>query len=286
VTYGPSRATSLVSRAVRAVWRIRHARSTVPSPLVYVGAAVVGLGLGAVADVVLGWPWWAVTLGVMFAVWTFFMTSIFWGAGRGWAAFAPRRGGEREWQRVADALRSPPFPMYGLPASWSGLRFIGGHGGGTDRLDVVCFAHGDPFGLHGPELRVEVRRDGVPLAELLEDLGRGLGSRPDLPPGMSVSEMPRWLQYREELDAKARPERSVIAVRMDGRDVPFDAAEVGDRWTAVAQIEGLVIQVTGRSFPIQDAELVRIEDAGPYIEGSRALRDGTMRDFEAGEGAA
>lgn len=39
------------------------ARTAIPSPVIYVGAAVAGTVLGIPLDLVLGWPWWAVALG-------------------------------------------------------------------------------------------------------------------------------------------------------------------------------------------------------------------------------
>jgi len=57
----------------------RRRRSNEPSPAMYVGAAVVGSIVGAVFDVLAGWPWWAFTAGFLVLTWCFFMSSMFWG---------------------------------------------------------------------------------------------------------------------------------------------------------------------------------------------------------------
>ena len=44
-----------------------------PSTWVYGAAAVGGVASGMAAQVWLGWPWWMVELGVLFAAWLGFM---------------------------------------------------------------------------------------------------------------------------------------------------------------------------------------------------------------------
>jgi hypothetical protein len=76
----------------------------------------------------------------------------------------PARGLRRERQEMAERFRAAPFPLYGLPASWTGPRHLGGMGSRRARgqpplVTSLTLAHGDPAAGHGPELRVEVRSD-------------------------------------------------------------------------------------------------------------------------------
>jgi hypothetical protein len=42
-------------------------------------AALVGTALGVGLDLTVGWPWWAVALGFLIAVWLVFLSTAFWG---------------------------------------------------------------------------------------------------------------------------------------------------------------------------------------------------------------
>ena len=75
---------SLVKRRGWAIpWRVyavlRDRRSTHPMPATYAWTAVLGSVVGAVLNLVLGWPWWAFTLGFVVLEWLVFTSSMFWG---------------------------------------------------------------------------------------------------------------------------------------------------------------------------------------------------------------
>ncbi len=69
------------------------------------------------------------------------------------ASPGPRR--EQRWRRdMAERFRAAPFPLYGLPASWTGPRHLGGEGSRQARgqprvVTSLTLAHGDPAAGHG-----------------------------------------------------------------------------------------------------------------------------------------
>ena len=86
----------------------------------------------------------------------------------------PALGARREqrWRRdMAERFRTASFPLYGLPASWTGPRHLGGMASHQARgqppvVTSLTLAHGDPAAGHGPELEGRVvvlqARDLVP----------------------------------------------------------------------------------------------------------------------------
>jgi hypothetical protein len=235
----------------RLVGVLARRRSRVPVAATYLVAAAGGAVLGAVAQLVLGWPWWLVAAAVVVAVWLLFLSSAFWGgsAGRPLATeallvVAPARGMRRERQAMAERFRAAPFPLYGLPASWAGPRWLGGAGtrqsrGRPPEVTSLALAHGDPAAEHGPQLRVEVRADP-------EDPGAGPELRHDL----------------------AGAAWSAVSIRVDGRPVRFDLLAEGRHWVAVAEVDGRALVLEARDLTVDQIELVRVADIGPYIEGT------------------
>jgi hypothetical protein len=63
----------------RMVSRTLARRSAMPVPRTYLMAALVGTALGVGLDLTVGWPWWAVALGFLIAVWLVFLSTAFWG---------------------------------------------------------------------------------------------------------------------------------------------------------------------------------------------------------------
>jgi hypothetical protein len=263
-------------------------RSRMPVAATYLVAAAGGAVLGAIAQVVVGWPWWLVAAGVVVAVWLLFLSSAFWGGsgGRPLATEAllvvdPARGIRRERQAMAERFRAAPFPLYGLPASWAGPRWLGGAGtrqsrGRPPEVTSLALAHGDPAAEHGPQLRVEVRADP-------EDAGAG----PELRQALA-GEL-RWAAAtRHEREAAvdgvgglpndlAGAAWSAVSVRVDGRPVRFDLLTEGRHWVAVAEVDGRALVLEARDLTVDQIELVRVADIEPYIEG-------TSRQGEAGAG--
>jgi hypothetical protein len=80
----------------------------IPAPWIYLAALGLGVALGVALDAWLGWPWWAVTLAVMAAVWLLLLSSAFTGPARGDGlggelldVVSPGRASERRARREA-----------------------------------------------------------------------------------------------------------------------------------------------------------------------------------------
>jgi hypothetical protein len=242
-------------------------------------------------DVTIGSPWWAVTLVSVAGVWVLFVLTAFrGGAGRRselWSslldAIDPKGALDRWNARQEKAFRTAPVPLYGLPATWRGLRSLGGGDwGGTanhiapTELEVI---HGDPEVPTGTVLRVsvsselgkrEVPRDQI-LRRLAEDLWREQ-HRP--PPGLPPERLHEWARARDrEVQSRATLPAELVQVVVDGRATPFDQISEGSAWVAVGLVDDVTITLRARGIPIEAVELVRLTDVDPYIQGTRNLRD-------------
>lgn len=139
-------------------------------PPTYLMAAGAGVALGVVLQVVVGWAWWAVALGVLAVVWLIFMSTAFWGpraTGPGHDLLtellqvtSPERAAARRERQEQELWSSPPLPLYGLPPAWEGARLIGGYGASAKAISNMELIHGD-FEGKGPELRVEVTTEAA-----------------------------------------------------------------------------------------------------------------------------
>jgi hypothetical protein len=269
---------------------VRRRRSRVPAPATYLVAAAAGVVLGAVLQLVLGWPWWLVAAGVVVVVWLLFLSSAFRGGspGRPLATEAllvvdPARGLRRERQELAERFRAAPFPLYGLPASWTGPRHLGGMSSRQARgqpplVTSLTLAHGDRAAGHGPELRVEVRSDP-------DDPGTG----PELRQALAVDL--RWaaasLEDREGEAARggpggrpadqADPPWSAVPLPVDGQPVTFDLLAEGRHWVALAELEVRALVLQARDLAPEQVELVRVTDVEPYVDGTERLEEARAR---------
>ena len=160
---------------------------------------------------------------------------------------------------MAERFRAAPFPLYGLPASWTGPRHLGGMGSRQARgqprvVTSLTLAHGDPAAGHGPELRVEVRSDP-------DDPGAG----PELRQALAVDL--RWAAASLE-DREADPIWSAVPIPVDGQPVTFDLLAEGRHWVAMAELEGRVVVLQARDLAPEQVELVRVTDVEPYVDGT------------------
>jgi hypothetical protein len=271
---------------VRLAGVLRRRRRRVPSPATYLLAAAAGTVLGAVAQLVLGWPWWLVAAGTVTAVWLVFLASAFGGGagGRPLATEAllvvdPARGLRRQHEAMEARFRAAPLPLYGLPDSWAGRRHLGGYGerraaeGGRPVVTSMSLAHGDPLAGDGPELRVEVRAgpEGpavVPDAELraylADDLQwnaavaerRGVGPAPLAAGAAGAAGEAAW---------------SEVTIPVDGEPVAFAWLAEGRHWVAYAPLEDRTLVLSARDVPVNQVALVRVTDVEPYLDGTRQL---------------
>lgn len=116
---------------------IRRRRSKQPAPRMYVGALVLGLLLGILADLQLAVAWWVVPPAMVAGVWLFFLGTVFTGAGRVQPlrrelqdAVFPQGRQELRERDDDEAFRTSGLPLFAV-AGWHGFAFAGGYSCGS-----------------------------------------------------------------------------------------------------------------------------------------------------------
>lgn len=262
---------------VRAVYR---GRSMVPVPLTYLAATLAGIGLGVIADVVVGWPWWLVAAAFVAAVWLFFLASALWAPSRGlgddlWMAIDPVRAREREFRRLDRAVASGELTCFEV-AGWEGSRSLGGWGGST-RPERITLRHGDPR-RDARWVSVTSRTGRGTDAMVSRDrLGRELlrTGREEPPEGLDLHEMHRWrIEQRRRLEQLPAPAWSPDLLSVDGQARPCEFARVGDRWGATTLINDSTIEVIGTGIELASVSLQRLATLEAYVREPRDDRRG------------
>lgn len=150
------------------------------------------------------------------------------------------------------------FPLYGLPKSWEGARWVGGWGG-----DFYSLAHGGP---DSPVLRVASFSE---TGWHIEDIEIGIATEVDLLLERPDAGPEDWLSVMMGL-VDALPWEEITLPVNDER-VPFKLLRNGSMWEARSMGDAIRVTLDGRfggGFPVEDVELVTIDDAAPYLEGS------------------
>lgn len=292
---GSSRALMYRGRSRRWRWlrfplelfRVVHReRSMVPVPLTYLMATLVGVGLGVIANVIVGWPWWLVAAGFVAAVWLFFLASAMWGPGRPlsddlWMVIDPSRAEERQFQRLAAAVTDGEIVCFGV-AGWEGSRSLGGWGGGK-RPERITLRHGDPHQTKewvqvtssvGRDAQVTVRRDRVGR-ELLRI------KQAEPPHGLDPHELHRWhLRHRQQLEQLAPPTWSHDVILVDGQTQRCDIARVDERWAAITMHGELTVDIIGSGIDTASITLQRLTTLEHYLQGSRNHRTRQLEEHD------
>jgi hypothetical protein len=278
------------------VQTLRRRRTMIPVPATYLAAAVVGAALGVAAQLLFGWPWWLVAAAVVAAVWLFFASTAFWGAG-GWGqplatdllrVVRPDKAMERDHRQEVERFRAAPFPLYGLPPAWPGPRHLGGWEGHSAEgrqmvTTALSLAHGDPMADEGPQLRVEVRVEDVDTEQVVTVR---LQSRRDLAEELWLRAAPHaddLAQHVEQLAAaRCRPDPSwsQVTIPVSGRPVAFEWLAEGRHWVARAELDDRTLTVHGRDLPVESVELVQVPDLEPYFQGQRRLQETWARHYD------
>jgi hypothetical protein len=190
-------------------------------------------------------------------------------------------------------FRAAPFPLYGLPASWVGGRFLGGWaaGGapGRETTDALSLVHGDAVEGRGPTLRVETATPGRHGADgALEMFANFLwyGDAPTPQKAMALYEE-QYGQHSIESgpprDLTPLPIRGSAEIRIDGRSILFDVVLGDGVWAGRTDVDAHVVTVCGREWDLEGLSVVRIVDIDPYIDGTRRF-DALIRLASRGYG--
>jgi hypothetical protein len=191
-----------------------------------------------------------------------------------------REKAARDRRRMEARFRRAPFPLYGLPSSWEGGRFLGGGswGGvrGRVRTRSLSLVHGVLVEGEGPILVVETALPdepggGGPLRILAEELWRGEAN--DVLEAVELLRR-RWVAHPHHAEFSPLPSRTEHDFSVEARPEAFDVLSQPSRWVARATVEGFDVTLEGVTFPPEGVSLVRITDLASYILGTRRFEGG------------
>jgi hypothetical protein len=257
--YLAKRPVPMLAVPVRIVRTLLRRRS-VPAPWIYLAALAIGTAFGLALDAWRGWAWWLVALVVVASVWLAFLLSGFMGPARGDSlgaelldAMHPQGAPQRRWNRAARLIRAMPFQIYGLDASWIGLRMLGGYGMQGGKLSRVELTHGDPT--NGPWVRIE-------------------SARPAAGPG-NLQDVARQLRHRVERPVKR--DWASVSIPVEGERTRFDWLDERSDWAARGFVGDALITLWAHRVPVETISIVRVTDVEPYIEGWRRFEEQERR---------
>jgi hypothetical protein len=184
-----------------------------------------------------------------------------------------RRRSVEERQQIEARFRSAPFPLFGLPPSWNGARFLGGGWWagmqGHERTKALSLVHGSVVRGGGPILGVETASEfSIGGGALLNGAGmvwEGVSSSIEEAIQDLARDDPPW-----DLP-DSFPVRTGLVLPVDAVPTSFDAFVDSDGWVARAEVGPHFVTVTGTSFDTAEVELERIIDIEPHIVGTRHL---------------
>jgi hypothetical protein len=171
---------------------------------------------------------------------------------------------ERNERRAKKAFRQAPFPLYGLPTSWVGLRLVGGWGWSSGiGATSLSLMHRSRPGSDASQIVVAVCRRGDAL-------------------NFHKAEIEEWVGLRDDFEGEPirESEWKAVQIPVAGQDFDFEMIRGEDaRWGALSSQGDLVIQIEANHFPIEDLSLIEITDVEPYLRG----QDDFMRTIRRGK---
>jgi hypothetical protein len=194
---------------------------------------------------------------------------------------AARRRAERERRRTETRFRTAPFPLYGLPSSWEGGRFLGGESwheqGRRQVVTALSLVHGTLVVGQGLTLVVETAlpdepQGGDSFRVLAEEVWSGTAQ--------TIAEAldhlrARWPDMDPDLDT-ALIYRAGRQLLVDNTLVEFDVfSRPAQSWVASGAVGGYRVTLEAQGFDIEGLELVQVTDLEPFIQGTRRFEGGT-----------
>jgi hypothetical protein len=167
-----------------------------------------------------------------------------------------RRRAHRERRREESRFHRAPFPLYGLPLSWAGERFLGGASWGSlsgkETIHSLSLVHGAIVEGEGPTLVVETAEPTAPegggtLRILAEQLWRGEAK--------SVHDALANFRRRSgnHHDAGLGPThlRAEAVVSVEGRPTVFDVLSQPDHCVGRAKVGSWRVTIEGHEFGLE-----------------------------------
>jgi hypothetical protein len=163
-------------------------------------------------------------------------------------------GGGPEVDELIETLRRPTFPLYGLPSSWTGDRYLAGWDLLPGALTGIGLGHRNESVGSSLIVHIAVKRDGRDLAHLSDRLAESLHREVVGEPRARIPEGGR--------DRK----RTKISLNLDGESVRFECVSEDGLWVMYGEHGGMEFLLRGRNLPPDQIELVRLPHAGQYLE--------------------
>lgn len=227
--------------------------------MTYVMAAVIGGVLGGTLDLVLGWPWWLITVGFLAALWLFFFASAVWGpdpirANHVRDVIDPSGIEAREFARLEEAISTGQ--LVGMEAAgWTGSRSLGGWGG-SSHPEHVTLRHGDPE-RDNTWVSVTTRcgdRFSIGLDRRKGRLFEKLLRNEEQPPtNLDADSRHRWLiDQRRRIEATKPMKWPTTTLTIDGTVARSDVIQKetdGSRWRSSRELLSRLWRDASKSIP-------------------------------------
>lgn len=250
--------------------------------VVWLLPAVLGAVLGTVGWLISGFPWWPLIGAV--ALWLVaFLIPRYWRGLRAqrWSLrtelllmFYPRKGVKRMRVEEERHFRRADFPLYGLPASFPGERYLSAFGTGWSwRHGTVVrwlsLGHGDqrPYP-GGTWLLVETARGRTapPDAERRRWLAERLRNLEQI---VAIFKRDQPAPTRLPTEERSDADWSAVHIAIDGAPVAFEHLADGENWAAWAVHGDLVVSILASHIPVESVTLTTVTDLQRYIDGRR-----------------
>lgn len=183
----------------------------------------------------------------------------------------------RSRRRIKKSLRAhtyrvlhAPFPLFGLPESWRGRRWVGTmsstpHRWRRDAVRSIGLSHTPPRVQKTPCLVVQSEvPNELDSGTELQLLGSALWRRGVRSLDAAIAHVKE--RGFEVADDTERPVESIVDFRIDGVETEFRLLSRSDQWVAFHPRDDVFISVLGYRFDLSEVELVTISDPGPYLE--------------------
>lgn len=98
------------------------------------------------------------------------------------------------------------------------------------------------------------------------------------PPDLPHENMLEWLERRDaDFASRERAEWRTVAIRLDGELTEFMLLGSGENWVAFKTMDGIMLKLHARSFPLESVELVTLSDVERYIKGDKRFHERVRR---------
>jgi hypothetical protein len=178
-----------------------------------------------------------------------------------WARRRSRRHLRKHELERARILRDPPLPLYGLDASWTGLRWVAGWGGSADRIVHIGLGFGDPFDEAAPLVRI-FTWPLSPTTDRQTVVNAALGLAGYLWHDGGAEHHLVRPAFTSDDPTGTWPE---LTLPVDGQGTAFRSLAHGPFWVALGRTGQCLVTVEARAVRRDAIGLVVVDDVDPYL---------------------